>query len=627
MAALFLSTPHYISSPRASCILECIPRSPQFCKINPSRSFCSTRACLSGRKLWGVSGPFRAVARQTRFLVVCEKVDEISTLLNTKTNSTSDDEVPRGEFLTVPSPSPKGSPLVMERIMGLCGEDAEVSEKLIGAILLVSSSTIGASMLALPTVTHRAGFPPSALTLIAGWVYMCASGLLLLEVSAEVGSRPEMTGREVNFISMVHTTLGVFGEALAWLGIGLSGPCFFCAYIVQVGAIISEVLQSVTGVETPLFVGCIAFTAVFGSLIVAGTETVDRWNRVLSVGLALSFLTLLIVSAPHMSPANLLYASWFKAVPVVSTVWLPPSGIVLCSSLPLPKRTKIKHGPVSEEHPDLASQWHPTLNGDLLPSDVTSGSGRIVWWQCNREASHAWRAKVSNRCHNRSGCPYCVNYPGFITEDQSLSYLYPSIAMEFDPIRNGHLRPTELAPTCNTRVWWRCRKDPSHQWEMSINARVMRNISCPYCRTRKFPRGSLMTEVRPDLVEEFDNDRNDVPVSSLMYGSDKIIWWKCKKDPSHKWQASVRFRVRGACCPFCARRYASAMYNLSQRPEVARFWHPSRNGTLTPESVLPYSSKKFWWLCPVCDHEWSGLITRGRNGQSCPECMPKKAKD
>jgi len=202
--------------------------------------------------------------------------------------------------------------------MGLCGEDAEVSEKLIGAILLVSSSTIGASMLALPTVTHRAGFPPSALTLIAGWVYMCASGLLLLEVSAEVGSRPEMTGREVNFISMVHTTLGVFGEALAWLGIGLSGPCFFCAYIVQDGAIISEVLQSVTGVETPLFVGCIAFTAVFGSLIVAGTETVDRWNRVLSVGLALSFLTLLIVSAPHMSPANLLYASWFKAVPVVA---------------------------------------------------------------------------------------------------------------------------------------------------------------------------------------------------------------------------------------------------------------------------------------------------------------------
>ena len=31
-------------------------------------------------------------------------------------------------------------------------------------------------------------------------------------------------------------------------------------------------------------------------------------------------------------------------------------------------------------HPDLAAQWHPTLNGDLKPSDFTYGSGEMVMW-------------------------------------------------------------------------------------------------------------------------------------------------------------------------------------------------------------------------------------------------------
>jgi hypothetical protein len=30
--------------------------------------------------------------------------------------------------------------------------------------------------------------------------------------------------------------------------------------------------------------------------------------------------------------------------------------------------------------PDVASQWHPTLNGDLTPLDVSKGSDKHVWW-------------------------------------------------------------------------------------------------------------------------------------------------------------------------------------------------------------------------------------------------------
>lgn len=34
-------------------------------------------------------------------------------------------------------------------------------------------------------------------------------------------------------------------------------------------------------------------------------------------------------------------------------------------------------------HPHLAEEWHPTLNGDLKPTDVTYGSKTPVWWRVN----------------------------------------------------------------------------------------------------------------------------------------------------------------------------------------------------------------------------------------------------
>ena len=33
--------------------------------------------------------------------------------------------------------------------------------------------------------------------------------------------------------------------------------------------------------------------------------------------------------------------------------------------------------------PEVAKQWHPTLNGDLKPTDVKPGSNERVWWRCD----------------------------------------------------------------------------------------------------------------------------------------------------------------------------------------------------------------------------------------------------
>jgi len=55
-------------------------------------------------------------------------------------------------------------------------------------------------------------------------------------------------------------------------------------------------------------------------------------------------------------------------------------------------------------------------------------------------------------------------------------------------------------------------------------------------------------------------------------------------------------------------------------PEIARQWHPSRNGALTPRDVTPHSQYRVWWLCDS-GHEWLRLVhRRTENGSGCPEC-------
>ena len=54
-------------------------------------------------------------------------------------------------------------------------------------------------------------------------------------------------------------------------------------------------------------------------------------------------------------------------------------------------------------NPKLALQWHITKNNPLTPDQVMKGSGKIVWWQC--EKGHEWKAQINSR--SRNGCSQC----------------------------------------------------------------------------------------------------------------------------------------------------------------------------------------------------------------------------
>ena len=56
--------------------------------------------------------------------------------------------------------------------------------------------------------------------------------------------------------------------------------------------------------------------------------------------------------------------------------------------------------------------------------------------------------------------------------------------------------------------------------------------------------------------------------------------------------------------------------------EIAKQWHPTKNGSATPEHVTAGSNARYWWKCDKGpDHEWLATVAnRTINKSGCPCC-------
>lgn len=266
------------------------------------------------------------------------------------------------------------------------------------------------------------------------------------------------------------------------------------------------------------------------------------------------------------------------------------------------------------EFPSLVAEFHPVKNATLSPEDLRYGSNQKVWWVCPN--GHEYQTTVRNRTSKKVGCPYCAGKR--VSDANSLKANAPEIAKEWDPKANFPLTPADVTKSSNKKVWWKCAK--GHKWNAAISNRT-RGSGCPYCQGRKANEENSLSKLFPRLAEEWHPTRNDnLKPTDVTFGSNKKIWWRCLKDDNHIWLASVVSRSRGAGCPYCAGRKASADNNLAQKfPEIARDWHPTKNGVRTPQEVTAKSNLKVWWRCYE-GHEWQSSIKAVSNGRDCPFC-------
>lgn len=267
---------------------------------------------------------------------------------------------------------------------------------------------------------------------------------------------------------------------------------------------------------------------------------------------------------------------------------------------------------LASQRPDIAAEWDHAKN-DLLPSQVTQNTKEYFWWKCG--LGHSWRANVNNRNRGRTGCPVCAG-KAVVFGFNDLQTLNPDLADEWDYDKNV-LLPSQVTSKSNKSFWWLCGLD--HSWEMTVVERA-RGYGCPFCSGRRVLEGfnDFKTLASPELVSEWDDEKNELTPSQVTLKSGKKIWWKCKH--GHSWQAQVQSRSNGSGCPHCSNRVVRKGFNdvKTLSPTLMEEWDYEKN-EIDPSRVAPGSDTKVWWKCEL-GHSWETRVGSRSRGAKCPYC-------
>lgn len=201
--------------------------------------------------------------------------------------------------------------------------------------------------------------------------------------------------------------------------------------------------------------------------------------------------------------------------------------------------------------PELASEWHPTKNGAVTPAEVTTGSGKRVWWKCAEGPDHEWQATPASRATRGSGCPFCAGQKVSVTN--CLAVVAPHLVEQWHPTKNGDLTARDITAFNNRAIWWKCPIADDHEWTATPRNRVRLNSGCPACVGRVASSTNNLSLVAPAIAAEFASDLNGVTPDKVPSFSGKRYAWRCLVDPTHVWNTtpSVRLSVNTGC-PSCA---------------------------------------------------------------------------
>ena len=298
---------------------------------------------------------------------------------------------------------------------------------------------------------------------------------------------------------------------------------------------------------------------------------------------------------------------------------------------------------VSTLYPYVASEWHPTLNGERTPENTCAGSTKRVWWLCPRTCPegcvHEWEAFVMNRCKGGYGCPFCSRLKKRVCIHTSIVTTHPAVASQWHPTKNGDLRPENFSYGSEKQVWWlcprTCAEGCAHEWKADISKRIIRgeDAGCPFCATnhKQVCYHSSLAYLRPDIAEEWDYDKNgELKPEMVSSSSGKNVWWKCctpcEHGCAHEWRARIIDRkITG--CPYCKiGKICTHQSVLFTHPHIIEEWHPTKNGGIDPNSLSFGSTKRVWWKCKYNnEHVWiTAINNRCSTGKSeCPYCLNK----
>ena len=327
---------------------------------------------------------------------------------------------------------------------------------------------------------------------------------------------------------------------------------------------------------------------------------------------------------------------------------------------------------LAEARPDLAKEWNYEKNGDLKPEDVSCGSSKKVWWKLpydvpddypvehlrEKHFEFEWEASTGDRTRGVN-CPFLCQNPKTWKGFNDLATTNPSLAGEWDYKLNIGLTPSDVTANSGKNVWWHLQYDIPNdymvenlrgkrvdfRWQAAVSDRNNGN-GCPFLSGKAvWPGFNDLRTTNPELAKQWHPTKNgELTAVQVTASSNKKIWWLLPYDVpmeysikhlrgkhfDFEWQTTINHRTGnyGTGCPYLNGKAVWPGFNDLQttNPELAKQWHPTKNGELTAVQVTASSNKKVWWLYPYddpktgkhFDFEWEAIVSSRNKGTGCP---------
>ena len=225
------------------------------------------------------------------------------------------------------------------------------------------------------------------------------------------------------------------------------------------------------------------------------------------------------------------------------------------------------NGLMVENIKDLMDFWDTSENNKngFNPKDIPVNSCKEVFWKCKN--GHTWKEKVSRVYGRKNKCLYCS---GRIVQSgyNDLQTLYPELAKEWDYDKND-ITPDRVSPKDTDLYWWKC-KNGHPSFRRSVEHRVNRQDTCPYCSGRMVVPGiNDLQTLYPQIAAEWDYENNDgVLPNEVSAETWKSYNWICPK--GHHYPMKVHLRthsIKSLDCPKCVKAHSTSF------PEQAIFYY------------------------------------------------------
>jgi DNA-directed RNA polymerase subunit RPC12/RpoP len=318
-------------------------------------------------------------------------------------------------------------------------------------------------------------------------------------------------------------------------------------------------------------------------------------------------------------------------------------------------------------NPDFLKEWDYDKNIGLDPSDFMLHSNKKVWWKCS--LGHSWQATIGHRSYG-SKCPHCYKEHGTSFAEQAILFYLSkffntlnrckvygkeidiflpeqNIGFEYDGIYFHRGKTSELKEASKNLVLsengitlYRIKESNKNEFDAQNRViytlpdrnyqyleRVIKTILVSILHIKEYIdfdidrdsnsiylqyinqiKENNILSVKPELENEWDYELNKgLKPEHFLSGSNKKVWWKCKKCGS-SYQSSIVHKMEGNDCPYCSGKKVNNTNSLSAKCQhILRFWDYSKN-CLSPDKIYFSSRKKVFWICEKCGKSFESPI-------------------